>query len=153
MFANKYNDFWNRNEACMSGCSTVDTRFFLKSNTTSNFLLLWVFTLCLHIAPPIHCKASAHHLRFVFVVSHSNFCKTKIKCVSRVLKVTLKTLWIEMMTMEWGIVGFEGADLWLVDGDKMTPMWQGIWMNWLVIGRGPVHLPGYTWTRLISCQT
>lgn len=58
-----------------------------------------------------------------------------------------------MMMVEWGIVGFEGADLWLVDGDKMTPHVTGDWNELTCDWWGPVRLPGYTWTQLISCQT
>lgn len=180
LFANKYYCFSSGNKTCRSGCSAVDTRW-LFSNTQqyiddrvgcwdciniralscnpSNFLMLYQGISSMFarstthslqgIHPPF--QKSALFCSFTFKVSQAH-----VKCISRVLKVTVKTHWIEsgtMMTVEWGIVRFEGADLWLVDSAKMTLMWQGIGTNWLVIGRGPGHPPGYSWKRFISCQT
>lgn len=52
----------------------------------------------------------------------------------------------------WWNMGFDSAAFWLADSDEMTPMWYGIAKKWLVIGRGPGHLPGYEWTSVSNIK-
>lgn len=69
--------------------------------------LLRILALCLHTTQTIYLFGVSSPYSTIFNM-------IEMKCMSRVLKVTLKTHWIEsgmMMTVECEIGGFDWADL------------------------------------------